>query len=154
MFVQELCYASRERMVAEIDEECWSRVQKLTQKPKDGYRGVKVVPDHIKNFEAIPGVADVAKAASVKTREAKANLQLTVARARRDGRSVFLLDADMDENGRLILHGFDLIKHAFNGGTHPIDISESLRVMFPRSALGYGLEPKHPVPETSVRLVS
>jgi hypothetical protein len=68
----------------------------------------------------------VSDAFSVKTRDAKANLQLTVARATKDGRSVFLLDSDMDENGRL-LHGFDVIRHAFNGGTHPIDISESLR---------------------------
>jgi len=95
----------------------------------------------------------VSDAFSVKTRDAKANLQLTVARATKDGRSVFLLDSDMDENGRL-LHGFDVIRHAFNGGTHPIDISESLRVMFPSAALGYGLAPKRPVPETRPRLVS
>jgi hypothetical protein len=98
-------------------------------------------------------VTDVSDLASVKTREAKANLQLTVARAKRDGRSVFLLDTDMDENGRLILHGFDVIKHAFSGGTHPIDIAESLRRMFPSSVLGYGLAPKRPIAETSSRLV-
>jgi hypothetical protein len=99
-------------------------------------------------------VSGVSDAFSVKTRDAKANLQLTVARATKDGRSVFLLDSDMDENGRLILHRFDVIRHAFNGGTHPIDISESLRVMFPSAALGYGLAPKRPVPETRPRLVS
>jgi hypothetical protein len=153
-FVNDLCYSTRERFVAEIDEECFSRVHKLTKKSEGGYKGVNVAPGHIKNLEAIPGVTDVSKAASVKTKHPKANLQLTVARAKRDGRSVFLVDADMDENGRLILHAFDLIKHAFNGGTHPIDIGESLRVMFPESLLGYGLSPKNVIPETSVRLVS
>jgi len=67
---------------------------------------------------------------------------------------VFLVDTDMDENGRLILHGFDVIRHAFNGGTHPIDIAEALRVLFPDSSLGYALAPKQPVPETRARLVS
>jgi hypothetical protein len=153
-FVDNLCYATRERFLAEIEEECWSRVKTLTREPRGGYRGINVVPAHIRNFEAIPGVSGVSDAFSVKTRDAKANLQLTVARATKDGRPVFLLDSDMDENGRLILHGFDVIRHSFNGGTHPIDISESLRVMFPSAALGYGLAPKRPVPETRVRLVS
>jgi hypothetical protein len=120
----------------------------------DGYRGVQVVRGHIRNLEAIPGVTDVSQTASVKTREAKANLQLTVARAKKDGRPVFLVDTDMDENGRLILHGFDIIRHAFTGGTHPVDIAESLRVLFPNSSLGFALAPKHPVPETRARLVS
>jgi hypothetical protein len=153
-FVNELCYATRERFLAEVDEECFTRVHALTREPSGGYRGINVVPAHIRNFEAVPGVTAVADAASVKTREPKANLQLTVARVKKDGRSAFLVDADMDENGRLILHGFDVIKHAFNGGTHPIDISESLRVNFPRALIGYGLTPKRPVPETRVRMVS
>lgn len=152
-FVDTLCYATRERFLAEVDEECWSRVKALTREPSGGYRGINVVPAHIRNFEAIAGVTEVSETFSVKTRDAKANL-LTVARAKKDGRSVFLVDADMDENGRLILHGFDVIRHAFNGGTHPIDIAESLRVMFPRSSLGYGLAPKRPVPETLARMVS
>lgn len=59
----------------------------------------------------------------------------------------------MDENDRLILHGFDVIRHAFNGGTHPIDIPEALRVKCPSPSLGYGLTPKRPVPETRVRMV-
>ena len=142
-----MCYATRQRLLAEVDEECWTRVSDLTREPVGGYRGLQVVPSHIRNLEAISGVTAVSDAVSVKTREAKANLQLTVARAKRDGRSVFLLDTDMDENGRLILHGFDVIKHAFSGGTHPIDIAESLRKMFPSSGLGYGLRRNVPFPK-------
>ena len=152
--VKELCYATRERFLAVVDEECWSRVQALTRQPLDGYRGVQVVRGHIRNLEAIAGVTEVSDTASVKTREAKANLQLTVARAKKDGRTVFLVDTDMDENGRLLLHGFDIIRHAFTGGTHPIDIAEALRALFPNSSLGYALAPKHPVAETRARLVS
>jgi hypothetical protein len=133
--------------------QCCSLVRDLTRQPMGVYRGLQVAPSHIRNLQAIPDVTSVSDAASVKTREAKANLQLTVARANRDGRSVFLLDTDMDENGRLILHGFDVIRHAFTGGTHPIDIAESLRKMFPGSTLGYGLAPKRPIPETSARVV-
>ena len=153
-FVNELCYSTRERFLAEVDEECFTRVHRLTRQPRDGYRGINVVPAHIRNFEAVPGVTAVADSASVKTKDTKANLQLTVARVKKDGRSAFLLDADMDENGRLILHGFDVIKHAFNGGTHPIEISEALRVKFPSVSLGYGLTPKRLMPETRVRMVS
>ena len=153
-YVNELCYATRERCLAEIDEECFTRVQKLARESTGGYKGLKVVPSHIRNLEAISGVTAVTDVASVKTREAKANLQLTVARAKRDGRSVFLLDTDMDENGRLIRHGFDVIRHSFTGGTHPVDIAESLRVLFPSAALGYGFSARHPIAETRARLVS
>ena len=153
-YVNELCYATRERCLAEIDEECFTRVQELARESTGGYKGLKVVPSHIRNLEGISGVTVVSDVASVKTREAKANLQLTVARAKRDGRSVFLLDTDMDENGRLILHGFDVIRHTFTGGTHPVDIAESLRVLFPSAALGYGFSARHPIPETRARLVS
>ena len=151
--VKELAYSTRERFVAEVEEECWTRVEALTRSPKGGYRGVKVVPAHIKNLQAVPGVVNVTHAVSVKTRESKANLQLTAARAERDGHRVFLLDTDMDENGRLILHAFDLIKHAFSGGTHPIEIAEALRALFPAGDLGYGLEPRHPIAETSGRVI-
>ena len=92
---------------------------------------------HIENFRAIPGVTAVSGAASVKTAERKANLQFSVARVTRDGRRAFLLDTDIDENGNLLLHTFDLIKHAFTGGTHPVDVHECLCTAFPSTDLGY-----------------
>jgi lysophospholipase L1-like esterase len=151
--VLELLLATRERFIAEVDEDCWATVRDLAKTPRDGYRKTPV-GDHVANLRSIPGVAQLTALASVKTREAKANLQLTVGRAVRDGRPVFLLDTDLDENGRLLLHAFDLIKHVFTGGTHPIDIHESLRATFGDLVLGYQLVPRTPVAETRVRVVA
>jgi hypothetical protein len=139
--VEELLLATRERVVAGIDEACYEAVRALAKKPRDGYKKSNA-ENHRGNFEALPDVTHVKGLASVKTKEAKANLQLTVAEATRAGKQAFLLDADLDENGRLLRHGFDLITHVFSGGTHPIDIHEALRVLFPGDDIGYGLEPK------------
>jgi hypothetical protein len=150
--VKEVFLATRERLIAEVEERCWMRVQDLADTPRAGYREAPV-GDHKQNLELIPGVAQVTELASVKTRESRGNLQFTVARARRDGRATFLLDADIDENGNLLLHTFDLIRHAFNGGTHPIDIHEYLRVSHPDVELGYRLDPRIPVAATSARVL-
>ncbi len=80
---------------------------------------------------------------------AKGNLQLTVAQARRHGQEAFLLDADFDEHDNPLLHFFDVIKHKFSGGTHPIYIHECLRRAFGDGPLGYALQPRGPIPETS-----
>jgi hypothetical protein len=151
--VRELLVATRERIVADVDEACWALVRDLADSPRAGYRETPV-GDHKQNLAEIAGIEQIADLASVKTREARGNLQLTVARVRRDGRDGFLLDADMDENGQLLLHTFDLIKHAFNGGTHPIDIHECLRVLLPAVALGYALEPRTPVAVTAGRVLA
>jgi hypothetical protein len=139
--VDEMLVATRERFIAQVDEECWERVRAFADDPPLGFNDSP--PDlHRRNFEALPGVTEVTDLASVKTREDKANLQFTVCRAVRQGKPVFLLDTDIDENGNLLLHTFDLVKHKFSGGTHPIDIHESLRKAFPQVALGYELEPR------------
>ena len=139
--VQELLVATRERFIAQVDEECWAHVRAFTLNPPEHFNST---PSdlHIKNFEALPGVSQVADLASVKTEERRANLQFTVCRAVRDRKPVFLLDTDIDENGSLLKHTFDLVKHIFNGGTHPLDIHEALRKKFPEVALGYDLEPR------------
>lgn len=138
--VRELLLATRERFVAEVDEACWATVVDLAEKDRGAYRKASAAL-HLDNFRAIPGVTTVGAAASVKTAERKANLQFSVARVSRDGRQAFLLDADIDENGGLLLHTFDLIRHAFNGGTHPVDVHECLCVSFPGTDFGYRLAP-------------
>jgi hypothetical protein len=52
------------------------------------------------------------------------NVQLTVSFLRVEGVAVHLLDCDMDEHLNLINHGFEVIKHLFNGGTSPIAMHE------------------------------
>lgn len=151
--VQELYLATRERFIARVDRACWARVRDLEKHPRDGFKKTPV-GDHKDNLEEIPGVSQVRDLASIKTREAKANLQFTVARAQKDGETIFLLDTDLDENGKLLPHTFDLIAHAFTGGTHPIDIHESLRAARPDLDFGYGLEPRQPIADTSARVIA
>jgi len=138
--VRELLLATRERFIAEVDESLWSTVHHLAERDRGGYRAAPVAL-HLENFRAIPGVTSVTAAASVKTTEKKGNLQFSVARVTRDGHRAYLLDSDIDENGGWLLHTFDLIRHAFNGGTHPVDIHECLCVMLDGPDLGYQLVP-------------
>jgi len=44
-----------------------------------------------------------------------------------------------DENGRLLAHLGDVIKHKITGGTHPIDIHEFLVLANKNIELGYDL---------------
>lgn len=138
--VGELLQATSERIIVVCDEGCFKTVKALSSKGAGGYHkaGASL---HRVNFEGVPGVSHVGEMFSVKTAETRANLQFTVTKARRNDAAVFLLDCDMDENGRLLAHTFDLIRHKFTGGTHPIDIHEVLRDRFKTTALGYQLEP-------------
>jgi hypothetical protein len=78
---------------------------------------------------------------SVKTDERNGNLQLTMAPAKdSSGNDALLLDADIDESGRLLNHMVDVFFiHPFSGGTHPFDIHEYLALAHPNRALGYEL---------------
>jgi hypothetical protein len=143
--VRELLLATRERLIAEVDETLWAAVRDLAARDRGTYRRAQVAL-HLDNFRAIPGVSAVSAASSVKTTERKGNLQFSVARVTRDGRPAFLLDCDIDENGGLLLHTFDLIRHAFTGGTHPVDVHECLCVAFPETDRGYHLVPMSLLP--------
>lgn len=151
--VRSLLYSTRERILAEVSRGCWEAVVQTARAPRDGYRGVPVVNDHIENFTAEPGVTDVTNAFSIKSGRAKANLQLTAVQARRHGTDTFLLDADFDEHDNPVLHFFDVIRHRFSGGTHPIYMHECLRRAFGDGPLGYALQPRSPVAETDARLL-
>ena len=146
-----LLLANRERVIATTSKACVERVRSLSSHPGGGYKSAK--PDlHRKFFEDLPGVTNVRGLASVKTDVSRANLQLTICEARLAGEDVCLLDADIDENGELLAHTFDLIRHIFTGGTDPIDIHESLRELFRPTSLGYALEPREPVGSVKVRV--
>lgn len=152
--VKQLFVATRERIIAEVDRACWVKVRQLVTGGKPhGYRK-SPIGSHKKNLEAVAGVADVTDLASVKTLDETGNLQLSVAKATQAGQAVYLLDADMDENGGWLPHAFDLVKHAFTGGTHPVEIHECLRAMWPDLVLGYELQPRVPVVDISTRVVA
>ena len=152
--VQSLLYSDRERVVAEVTQDCWQNVQTTAEHGRDGYEGVPVIRDHLDNLRDGTGVTDLTSPFSIKSGTAKANLQLTVAKAKKNGKDTFLLDADFDEHNNPLLHFFDVIKHKFNGGTHPIYIHECLRRAFGDGPLGYSLQPGTPIAETDARMIT
>jgi hypothetical protein len=77
---------------------------------------------------------------SIKSSHSKGNFQLTLTHL--SGPDEVLLDADIDENGKLLAHFVDLFKHKVSGGTHPHDIHELLVLQdgqTPGFELGYRL---------------
>jgi hypothetical protein len=152
--VQSLLYSDRERVVGEISPDCWQNVQTTAERGRDGYEGVAVIQDHLDNLRDGTGVTEISSPFSIKSGTAKANLQLTVAKGRKNGKDVFLLDADFDENSKPLLHVFDVIEHKFNGGTPPIYVHECLRRVFGDGPLAYTLQPGTPIAETDARMIT
>lgn len=139
-FVEEVLEIGRERMIALVDAEMLTRVREIHGKI-DQFEEYKRTPvgDHAKN---IPSGFSFSKSTmiSIKTQEEHGNVQLTLTPATdASGASVTLLDADIDENGKLMAHLGDLFKHPFTGGTHPFDIHEFLILENHDRPLGYQL---------------
>ena len=146
-----LLLANRERLLSTTTAACVQIVRSLSSPPGGGYKKADPVL-HRPFFEDLPGVTAVRGLASIKTEASRANLQLTICEARLDGQDVCLLDTDIDEHGALLAHTFDLIRHVFTGGTDPIDVHESLRELFPKVTLGYGLAPRARIGTVTVRV--
>jgi hypothetical protein len=73
---------------------------------------------------------------SIKSTHNKGNFQLTLTHL--SDPDEVLLDTDIDENGALLAHFFDLFKHKLTGGTHPHDVHELL-VLQEGSSQGFDL---------------
>jgi hypothetical protein len=139
-FVERLLVIGRERFIAIVDDEMLARIRQIHQNIGN-FEFYKRTPvgDHNKN---IPSWLSFKKneMVSIKTREDHGNLQLTMTPAKAaDGATVTILDADIDENGKLMAHLGDLFKHKFSGGTHPFDIHEFLVLEDHARPLGYDL---------------
>lgn len=138
--VRRVLEIGRERFIAVVDPRMEQYVRAIRENIGQFSDYERAKSDlHHKNF---PASWQVVKSSmiSVKTKEDKGNLQVTVARGKdANGAEVFLLDADIDENGNLMRHLADLLKHKFNGGTHPFDIHEYLILSSPNRPLGYTL---------------
>lgn len=77
----------------------------------------------------------------MKSNDKLGNVQLTIIPGVIDGNEAFLLDADVDENGTLLPHLFDvLVRHPRAGGSNPYYIFELLRLDYPQLDLGYRLQ--------------
>ncbi len=137
-FVQRILSIGRERFIAVVDDEMFDLVDQISKNSDDfdDYNGADSVLHH-KNF---PSGHAILQIASIKSDEDYGNVQLTTAKVvTPSGQNTTLLDVDIDENGRLLPHFFDLIKHKFNGGTHPYEIHEYLVKTYPDTSLGYTL---------------
>jgi hypothetical protein len=139
-FVQKILEIGRERFIALVDP----RMGQIVRAIKDN---IEEFPDY-KNtpaqnhFGNLPAGYEVKKSKmfSIKSNEDNGNLQLTMAPAiDPDGQEVLILDADIDEEGKLLPHISTLFLHKFTGGTHPFDIHEYLSLIYRNRPLGYEL---------------
>lgn len=145
-FVRKVLIIDQERFVAEVTDDML-RLVRTIRDDLGSFRDFRRAEDtegHHRNFPAdytIPKETMV----SIKSREQKGNVQLTVAPGKDpNGRDVCLLDSDIDENGNWFLHFIDYLNHHFiSGGTHPYDIHEYLHFKYRRQhpVLGYTLVP-------------
>jgi hypothetical protein len=140
-YVKSILQIAPDRIIAVVDEAMGEAV-KMIRKDINRYPDYEKAGSdlHHKNF---PKNYQVSKGAmfSVKTTENLGNLQLTMAPARDpNGNEVLLLDADIDENGKLLQHILDVVfRHPFNGGTHPFDIHQILAYQDREDAFGFKL---------------
>lgn len=138
-FATNLLAIGRERFVAVAKPEIHDIVQKIREN-EDKFKLYKRVGSdlHHKNFLGLGYQVPKTKMIGIKSDEDHGNIQLTVVRAKDSaGNQVTLLDADIDENGKLLDHVADVFKHKFTGGTHPFDIHEYLVSTNKTRSLGY-----------------
>lgn len=138
-FVDKILSIGRERFIAVVNEAMYEKVKYINQHDNefDDYEYANAGL-HTGNF---PSGYTLSSIYSIKSDEDHGNIQLSVAKTKNtEGQTVFLLDADIDENGKLLPHAADLVKHKFNGGTHPYDIHEYLQLIHEEKPLGYTLE--------------
>lgn len=139
-FVKEIIEIGRERFLA-IVEPRMGEIVRAIKNDLGKFKDYKNTPAQ-NHFNNIPAALNPQKSKmfSVKTTEDHGNVQLTLAPGKDSaGNELLILDADIDENGRLLEHLADLLKHKFTGGTHPFDIHEYLALSNPNRPLGYEL---------------
>ena len=139
-FLRRILEIGRERLIAVVDDEMLDRVRTISRRIEAFPVYERTPARHHHRY--LPTAYTVARQrmVSVRTGEAQGCLQLTLAPAvDPHGAAVTLLDADIDENGTLIRHLFDLFRHRFTGGTHPYDVHEYLRLEDRSRRLWYDL---------------
>lgn len=138
--VEQILIIDRERIVALVQPSLAKAVREI----KDNISGHKVYKhtpagNHHANMPDRFRVPK-SKMYSIKSDEDNGNVQLTIGPGKdpSSGQEIFLLDADVDENGKLLPHLVDvLFRHKIRGGTHPFDIHEYLALTQPGTPVGY-----------------
>jgi hypothetical protein len=139
-FVREIVEIGRERFIAIADPKMGEIIRAI-KNDIDKFKAYKNTPAQ-NHFGNIPPVFQPQKSKmfSIKSDEDHGNIQLTMAPGKdAAGNDLLILDADIDEDGKLLAHLADLFKHKFSGGTHPFDIHEYLALSDPNRPLGYEL---------------
>lgn len=138
-FLREIVMIDRERLVASVDPAMVDIVRIIHRDIEEYEDTYKRAPATMHKGNIPAELRDkIQDIVSIKTREKRGNLQLTVATFH--GLDTVLLDADVDEHGEVVPHLFDaLVLHKFTGGTHPIDVHECIRAVAPNVDLGYTL---------------
>ncbi len=140
-FIDEILEIDRERLIARVDPRMGEVVRTIKDRISD-FGDYKRTPAKNHAGNVAPHLGDFRKGDmfSIKSRDAKGNIQLTLAPGLDSaGKEILLLDTDIDENGKLLAHIADVFKHKFTGGTHPFAIHEYLALEQPNRDLGYKL---------------
>ena len=150
-FIKEIFYIQRDRIVGSVRPELRDWVFKLAEEGPwrsfTQYKTASVGSGHAKNIRRInkilpnPGRFKIHDIFSIKSTDSIGNLQLVVANISNspNPRDV-ILDADIDENGRLRKHIGDWIRHRLTGkGTHPFHVYDILHRTLSQPLLGYRL---------------
>jgi hypothetical protein len=142
-YVRRIIEIRRDRFLALVDPHMGDVVQAMKKEIKE-YADYKNADAslHYDNMPHTEYRVWKTKMFSIKSSESEGNLQLTLARARnrQTGQDVLLLDADIDEKGKLFEHLLEVFGHMLtNRNTHPFDVHEILVASVPRLELGYTL---------------
>lgn len=138
-FVRRLLAIDRERFIAIADPKANDFVRRISD-------NIGQFPDYERTAAFnhrgnIPPEYSVHDMVSIKSKDENGNIQLTTSRVSdAQNNNLVILDADIDENGKLLEHLADLLHHKITGGTHPFYIHEWVVLRFgPAAPLGYVL---------------
>lgn len=142
-YVRRLIKVRRDRIIAEVDSGMADSIRKIYREIHNfGDYRTERASHHWGNMHGEPYSVSQASMVSIKSREKRGNLQLTVGRAIRNGEGVTLLDADIDEKGTWWAHAREVAKNWLTGNrTHPFVIHELLSYKTPEG-IGYELRPR------------
>jgi hypothetical protein len=128
-YVRRIVRLDQERFLAEVDPALFENVSIILAKLGSTFGAQGYFTEspslHLANIPPQYNAEDnLQQIITIKKDFEQGNLQLTVSFLIVNGVAVHLLDADLDEHRNIVLHGFDIIKHIFNGGTSPVDMHE------------------------------
>ncbi len=122
--VRRVVRLDQERFIAEVTVDLYESVQALTEQidtwKANGYFLETSTCLHKGNIPSNYPLPE--ETISIKWHYQQGNLQLTMSKVLGPELPTFILDCDMDEHANMVLHGADIGKHDFTGGTAPVEM--------------------------------